>query len=42
MIKTYSMLLEELSDYADIDNKIARYGPSYLSFEYALSYYGIH
>ncbi|MGN1344686.1 MAG: hypothetical protein ACI4U3_08905 [Traorella sp.] len=71
MIKTYSMLLEELSDYADIDNKIARlvksqdliklskglyetdkdtpgyvlagviYGPSYLSFEYALSYYGI-
>jgi predicted transcriptional regulator of viral defense system len=71
MIKTHSMLLEELRDYKAPNNKIARlvkegkcipvvkglyetdrtvpgyllagsiYGPSYLSFDFALSYYGL-
>lgn len=71
MIKTYSMLADELSNYSDVDNKIRRlvdkgklikitkglyetnssipgyylassiYGPSYLSFDFALFYYGL-
>ena len=71
MIKTTSMLLEELSSYANPKAKLSRmvdtgdcvriskglyetdknvsayllagsiYGPSYISFEYALSYYGL-
>ena len=71
MIKTHSMLVEELSHYGAPNNKITRmietgeliplnrgiyetnpsvspvclaasiYGPSYVSFEYALSFYGL-
>ena len=71
MIKTYSMIMEELNEYKAPANKVARmvkegeyipvikglyetesstpgyvlagsiYGPSYLSFDYALSYYGL-
>lgn len=71
MIKTHSMLLDELSQYSAPNNKIMRmvktneiipltrgiyetnpnaplaglaasiYGPSYISFEYALSFYGL-
>ena len=71
MIKTTSMLVEELSSYANPKAKLSRmvdagecfriskglyetdknvsayllagsiYGPSYISFEYALSYYGL-
>ncbi len=71
MIKTTSMLLEELEEYASPKSKLSRmvkrgecfpitkglyetdpntpphllagsiYGPSYISFEFALSYYGL-